>query len=89
MVYCVKTRLRFRQVACGGMFAALRDKLKGKGGIELKKKQETKLTPLIPAYPPWNLPYDPLGGVVVDPLGSYTGRPINDGELPVQDADDL
>ena len=24
-----------------------------------------------------------------DPLGSYTGRPINREEIPVQDADDL
>ena len=55
----------------------------------MRKKQETKNTPLIPSYPPWNLPYDPLGGVVVDPLGSYTGIPIQDGELPIQDADDL
>ena len=71
------------------MSAALWDKLKGKGGSTLKKKQETDNMPLIPSYPPWNLPYDPLGGVVVDPLGSYTGRPIHDGELPIQDADDL
>ena len=24
-----------------------------------------------------------------DPLGSYTGRPLEEGEVPVQDADDL
>ena len=24
-----------------------------------------------------------------DPFGSYTGRPTEDGEVPVQDADDL
>ena len=24
-----------------------------------------------------------------DPMGSYTGRPLEDGETPVQDADDL
>ena len=24
-----------------------------------------------------------------DPLGSYTGVPVNPGEVPVQDADDL
>lgn len=24
-----------------------------------------------------------------DPMGSWTGRPLEDGELPVQDADDL
>ena len=24
-----------------------------------------------------------------DPMGSYTGRPLEDGETPVQDADDV
>lgn len=28
-------------------------------------------------------------GIVSDPLGSYTGIVLNDGEQPVQDADDL
>ena len=55
----------------------------------LKKKQETKTVRLSPLCPPWNLSHDPLGGVVVDPLGSYTGLPIDNGELPIQDADDL
>ena len=27
--------------------------------------------------------------IKTDPLGSYTGRPENTGEKPVQDADDL
>jgi hypothetical protein len=38
----------------------------------------------------------PRGSIVVDPLGSYTGRPWNEEgipeemlEMPVQDADDL
>ena len=28
-------------------------------------------------------------GSKMDPLGSYTGKPENPGEVPVQDADDL
>ena len=28
-------------------------------------------------------------GVISDPLGSYTGVPVNKKEKPVQDADDL
>lgn len=27
--------------------------------------------------------------IVTDPFGSYTGQPENEGEQPVQDADDL
>ena len=27
--------------------------------------------------------------IVTDPNGSYTGRPKNPGEIPVQDVDDL
>ncbi len=27
--------------------------------------------------------------IIVDPFGSYTGRPLELGETPVQDADDL
>ncbi len=27
--------------------------------------------------------------IVTDPQGSYTGRPINPSEKPIQDADDL
>ena len=27
--------------------------------------------------------------IIVDPFGSYTGRPENPNEKPVQDADDL
>ncbi len=27
--------------------------------------------------------------IVTDPMGSYTGRPANPDEKPVQDADDL
>lgn len=27
--------------------------------------------------------------IVTDPNGSYTGRPIDQNEMPIQDADDL
>ncbi len=27
--------------------------------------------------------------ILTDPQGSYTGRPLEKGEIPVQDADDL
>jgi len=30
-----------------------------------------------------------LGMIITDPMGSYTGRPIEKWEQPVQDADDL
>ena len=33
--------------------------------------------------------FDMLGAIVTDPLGSYTGRPVDLSEVPVQDADDL
>lgn len=46
------------------------------------KKQKNDVT-LIP--PLWNEGMGPL----FDPLGSYTGRPEDVMELPVQDADDL
>ena len=33
--------------------------------------------------------FDMLGAIVTDPQGSYTGRPVDSMETPVQDADDL
>ena len=33
--------------------------------------------------------FDMLGMVISDPQGSYTGRPMDPLETPVQDADDL
>ena len=33
--------------------------------------------------------FDMLGAIKTDPQGSYTGRPDDPGETPVQDADDL
>ena len=43
----------------------------------------------IPLIPPLGMPIAPQGRIVSDPLGSYTGRPIDLDEIPVQDADDL
>ena len=38
----------------------------------------------------WDVPaFPPLGPVITDPFGSYTGRPTDVMETPVQDADDL
>ena len=34
------------------------------------------------------MPMDEMKSPDTDPLGSYTGNPVND-EMPVQDADDL
>ena len=50
-----------------------------------KNKDEFK----IPAFPPLGAPINPFGPVTTDPLGSYTGRPTDVMETPVQDADDL
>ena len=44
-----------------------------------------------------NIPYipmtrdksDPLGMILTDPFGSYTGRPLDISDEPMQDADDL
>ena len=53
----------------------------------MKKKQNDGL--VLPSYPPMGMPLNPLGPVLFDPMGSYTGRPVNPEEQPVQDADDL
>jgi len=53
----------------------------------MKKKNSDEF--IMPDYPPMGMPLNPLGPVVLDPMGSYTGRPIEKWELPVQDADDL
>ena len=52
------------------------------GGKTMKQKKRT-LQPLAP-----------MGevrptSIITDPQGSYTGRPIENYEMPVQDADDL
>lgn len=38
---------------------------------------------------PLDLPANFSGLIQVDPLGMYTGIPVDDGEKPQQDADDL
>lgn len=43
----------------------------------------------IPYLPLTNDKSDPLGMILSDTFGSYTGRPENPLEEPVQDADDL
>lgn len=60
----------------------------------MKKKDEKTDTPY--QIPLLGVPVGPHGGIIVDPLGSYTGRPWNEEsipeemlEMPVQDADDL
>ena len=50
-----------------------------------KDKEELK----IPAFPPLGMPINPLGPVITDPMGSYTGVPVDMMETPEQDADDL
>jgi len=40
-------------------------------------------------YPPLEGPMNTLGLFTTDPMGSYTGRPIDPEEKPIQDADDL
>lgn len=42
----------------------------------------------IPVFPLLDIPLNLLGPTT-DPLGSYTGRPLDPEEKPVQDADDL
>ena len=43
----------------------------------------------IPHLPLSNDKSDPLGMILSDTFGSYTGVPINPFDEPVQDADDL
>ena len=50
-----------------------------------KEKKPMKIT----THPPMEGPMNNSGLFFADPQGSYTGRPVDRGELPVQDADDL
>ncbi len=43
----------------------------------------------IPYIPFTKEKFDLLGMMLTDPMGSYTGRPMDPLEQPVQDADDL
>lgn len=47
-----------------------------------KKKKDT----LLPVMPMGELKPSPI---ITDPQGCYTGRPIENYEMPIQDADDL
>ena len=49
-----------------------------------KKKKEVEI---VPRFVGVQGPYYDFG--IADPLGSYTGVPIPEYEIPVQDADDL
>lgn len=40
-------------------------------------------------HPPLEGPVNDTGLIKTDPMGSYTGRPTEKWEQPVQDADDL
>ena len=40
-------------------------------------------------YPRWEGTINSLGLCPTDPMGSYTGRPADEDDIPVQDADDL
>ena len=70
--------------------------ISGEGGKNVEKeRKKPRVLPEPPHKPEW---VDPIiggrrvcpgqNGIVTDPNGSYTGRPI-DGGVPVQDADDL
>lgn len=41
------------------------------------------------SHPVLQDPFNPKSIIITDPLGSYTGRPLDGEEVPVQDADDL
>ena len=49
-------------------------------------KQEKDKIPMIPLT---RDKFDMLGMIVADPMGSYTGRPVDALDKPIQDADDL
>lgn len=50
-----------------------------------QEKRPHKLT----NYPVLEGPLNTIGMYNADPMGSYTGRPADAEETPVQDADDL
>ena len=43
----------------------------------------------VPYIPMTKEKFDLLGMMLTDPMGSYTGRPVDPLDTPVQDADDL
>ena len=50
------------------------------------KQEEKQKLPLIPLT---RDKFDTLGMIVTDPMGSYTGRPTDVLDTPIQDVDDL
>lgn len=61
--------------------------MKGVRAMERKlEKDNDKTMPTISRLPMSVLP---MGGIISDPMGSYTGIPLDREEKPVQDADDL
>ena len=52
----------------------------------MKREKENRDIPFIPLT---RDKFDMLGMMLTDPMGSYTGVPINPLDQPVQDADDL
>ncbi len=51
------------------------------------KKEKLQIPP-VPLWGPGIGPM-PVPPIVTDPNGSYTGRPLDREERPIQDADDL
>lgn len=55
-----------------------------------KRKNPEEIIPIPPLFPPYGgqqvVPWFPS---VTDPQGSWTGKPEETEEIPVQDADDL
>ena len=51
--------------------------------------KEDKKEKILMRYPVADGVADMIGLIPTDPLGSYTGRPEDPTEEPVQDADDL
>ena len=51
--------------------------------------QQEKTESNVPYVPMSRDKSDPLGMILTDPFGSYTGRPMNILDTPIQDADDL
>ena len=50
----------------------------------MKTKMNRKVKETIDAYK-----REKGDNIITDSLGMYTGRPVKDGDVPVQDADDL
>ena len=51
--------------------------------------QHNKKNKEINSRPLWEGTINSFGLYPTDPMGSYTGRPLDPEEMPVQDADDL